>query len=143
MKVEQIQGEPTRYHVESSSLACDVCKKSFSRRELNHNHLGEGDGCPACNRGRLDTRWHLVDLAAYRPIGQCTCEHFTFRLQANLSRISPGELYKMTQGEAAKLRCTHIEAARAMALDLTVNQHVKHQERHGKNPGRYGNGVGA
>jgi hypothetical protein len=143
MKVEQIPGEPTRYYVESSSLECDRCKKTQSRRETNKRHLDEGDACPTCRQGVLKTRWHLVDLAAYRPIGQCSCEHFSYRLQANLSKISPSELYKMTQGEAARLRCTHIEAARALALDLTVNQHVKHEERLGKNPGRYGNGVGA
>lgn len=143
MKVMQIPGEPTRYHVESSSLECDRCKKTQSRRETGKKALVEGDACPACCQGVLQTRWHLVDLACFRPIGQCSCEHFAFRLQANLSKIPPNQLYKLTQGEASRLRCSHIEAARALALDLTVNQHVTTQERLGRAPGRHEHGVGA
>jgi hypothetical protein len=143
MRVEQIPGEPTRYYVESSGLECDQCKKTQSRRKTGNKNLEEGFGCPACRHGVLRAKWHLVDLAAFRPIGQCSCEHFAFRLQANLAKIPPNQLYNLTQGEAARLRCTHIEAARSLALDLTVSQHVKHEERLGKNPGRYGSGVGA
>jgi len=143
MKVMQIPGEPTRYHVESSTLECDNCKKVQSRRKAGNKNLEEGFGCPECRHGVLRSNWHLVDLACFRPIGQCSCEHFTFRLQANLAKIPPNQLYKLSQGEAARLRCSHIEAARALALDLTVNQHVRHQERNGKNPGRYANGIGA
>ena len=62
---------------------------------------------------------------SFRPIGACSCEHFAFRLQANLAKIPPHHLYTMSQGDAAKLRCTHIEAARALALDLTVEQHER------------------
>jgi hypothetical protein len=143
MKVTQVPGEPTRYYVESSSLECGRCKKTQSRRETGKKMLAAGDGCPACKQGVLQDRWHLVDLACFRPIGQCSCEHFAFRLQANLAKIPPSQLYKLTQNEAARLRCSHIEAARALALDLTLNQHVKTQERLGKAPGHHAHGVGA
>jgi len=112
----------------------------FNRREREHKHLVVGSSCPSCGTGVLDVRFHLVDLACYRPIGQCTCEHFAFRLTAHLGKLSPTALRTMTQGEAAKLRCTHIEAARALALDLTVEQHE--QQRHA-GAGRQVEGVGA
>ena len=160
MRVYQIPGEPTRYHVESTSLECPGCKKLFSRHEREPKHLIVGDRCPVCVQETianfpdavgipeeialkiptLDVRFHLVDLACFRPIGQCSCEHFSFRLQAQLNKLSPSYLRTMTQGEANKLRCTHIMAARELALDTTVEAHERN--RHA-GAGRQQEGVGA
>lgn len=125
MKVQQIQGEPTRYHVQSTSLSC-ACGKRYSREQQVKLRLLPQGKCPACN-GVLDWHWHLVDLADFRPIGRCSCEHFAYRLQANIAKLPPHHLAKMEQGEAAKLRCSHLNAARAFALDLTIEQHEQEQ----------------
>lgn len=140
MIVNQIPGEPTRFHVESTSLECPGCKSAFSRREQAYKNLKPGDLCPKCKQEPLDTKFHLVDLSCYRPIGECSCEHFQFRLRVELSKLPPKVLYNLTQGQASKLRCTHIEAARSLALDLTVEQHE--QQRH-SGAGRQREGIGA
>jgi hypothetical protein len=152
MRVYNVEGEPTRYHVESTSLQCLGCNKTFGRHDPRFKYLAVGDKCPVCSvkmieqwgddekAPALDVRFHLVDLAEFRPIGRCTCEHFAFRLQAQLSKLSPANLRSMTQGEANKLRCTHIMAARELALDTTVEAHERH--RHEK-AGRQREGAGA
>ena len=140
MIVNQVPGEPTRFYVESTALECPACKKSISRRDTKHKHAAIGDPCPLCQQGVLEMKFHLVDLSCYRPIGECSCEHFQFRLRVELSKLPPKALYNLTQGQAAKFRCTHIEAARSLALDLTVEQHEQH--RH-SGAGRQQEGVGA
>lgn len=152
MRVFSVTGEPTRFHVESTALQCIECNATFSRHEPKHKLLRVGDKCPACAKRLidewgddekaplLDVRFHLVDLAEFRPIGRCSCEHFAFRLQAQLNKLSPSALRAMTQGEANKLRCTHIMAARELALDTTVEAHERH--RH-EQAGRQREGTGA
>jgi hypothetical protein len=148
MRVYSVVGEPTRYHVESTSLQCAKCNKTFGRHDPRFKYLVIGDECPSCFEHlkgdekcpTLDVRFHLVDLSEFRPIGRCTCEHFAFRLQAQLNKLSPSNLRAMTQGEANKLRCTHIMAARELALDTTVEAHEQH--RHEK-AGRQREGAGA
>jgi hypothetical protein len=140
MIVNQIAGEPTRFYVESTVLECQACKKGFSRRDRKFKDLAPGEACPGCTSGQLELKYHLVDLSCFRPIGECSCEHFQFRLSKELAKLPPATLYKLTQGQAAKFRCTHIEAARSLALDLTVEQHE--QQRHAA-AGRQREGVGA
>lgn len=123
LRVYQMANEPTRFHVESTSLECVACKKLFTRLEAKNAQLRVGGACPACGQGQLDVRFHLVDVAACSPVGQCTCEHWQFRVRANLSKLSPHDRITMTQSEAKRLRCSHIEAARQHALDLTIRQH--------------------
>jgi len=144
MRVMQIEGEPTRYHVESSSLECVVCGRNFTRRDPKNKALRIGGPCPKCaeegKEATLDTKFHLVDLSSYFPIGQCSCEHFQFRLLANISKLAPSVLRIMSKGEASKLRCTHIEAAREEALDKTIYHHEEH--RHAQ-AGKQREGIGA
>jgi len=126
MRVIQVQGEPTRYHVESTSLECPKCGKLFPRLSNPHNALLRvGDQCPKCAGGKLDVRFHLVDVAVFHPVGQCSCEHWSFSLGKKVRRMSPKELEGLTQQQARALRCTHIEAARTAAIDLTINQHER------------------
>lgn len=125
MRVYQIHGEPTRFMCESTSLECPSCKKLFTRLEARNADLKIGSRCPACHQSDLDVRFHLVDVAAFAPVGQCTCEHFQFRLKSALSKLSPVDRVCLSQGEAKRLRCSHIEAARHHALDLTINQYEK------------------
>lgn len=118
-----IHGEPTRYHVESGSLECQGCQRLFNRRETRFSNLRPGLPCPACGRASVEIRWHLVDIACFQTIGQCSCEHFQFTLQKELTKIAPSLLRTLTQRTADKLRCAHIIAARSYALTLTVRQH--------------------
>lgn len=128
MTVAQIQGEPTRFHVESGTLYCAKCKRQFNRRETRYRLLDEGDDCPhpECQAEEaLRRRYHLVDVAAYHPVGQCACEHFSMRLVKEVEKLSPAALHRLTQGQQEDLRCTHIKAARQYALTLTIAQHER------------------
>lgn len=138
MRVLPVKGEPTRYWVESNSLQCSSCDTLFSRLEPRHKSLSEGSPCPRClnpgprppsegprEPGQLRTRYHLVDIACYWPVGECSCEHFQYRLKAELAKMSPAELRTASQRRAAALRCSHIEAARNAALDVTVHAHER------------------
>jgi hypothetical protein len=69
--------------------------------------------------GTLDVRFHVVDLAMFAPVGQCSCEHFQFSLQPRLVRMSPEERTAVAEAH----RCSHIKAARDFALDLVVYHH--------------------
>ena len=56
---------------------------------------------------------HLVDLEPFGWNGQCSCEHFRFRLQPGLSK---GEIKPGRAG-----RCRHLRLAReTMLMDLLV-----------------------
>lgn len=123
MRVVQVEGEPTRYHVESTSLECPSCQKLFPRLMTKNKDLVIGDVCPACEIGTLDVRFHLVDLSMFWPIGRCSCEHWSFNLKKKIEKLSPSQVKELTQGEARQLRCTHIEAARTAALDTTIRHH--------------------
>lgn len=128
MKVSQVHGEPTRFCVESATLQCAKCGRQFNRRETRYRSLQIDGDCPRPECGAeeaLRERHHLVDLACYHPVGQCSCEHFAMRLVKEVERLSPRELENLTHNEQERLRCTHIAAARQYALNLTVAQHER------------------
>lgn len=126
MKVSQIQGEPTRFHVESATLECAKCGKQFNRRETRYSRLPIDGDCPKCMAEEsLRERHHLVDLACYHPVGQCSCEHFSMRLIKEVEKLSPIGLTRLTHNQQESLRCTHIAAARQYALNLTVGQYER------------------
>lgn len=54
---------------------------------------------------------HLVDLAANRGYGECSCEHHQFRCQPFLDR-----------GEQAGKRCRHLVAARNAFADEMIRR---------------------
>lgn len=118
LRVLPVHGEPTRYHVESRSLQCtkQPAKHVFKRQK--RPELRIGSPCPKCG-APLDTHFYLVDLAGFNFNGQCGCPWFEHRLAVELATIPPAE-----RGAGPK-RCSHIEAARNFALDLTLKQHEK------------------
>lgn len=126
MKVQQVAGEPTRFLVESATLECAKCGRHFNRRETRYKLLQEDGDCPSpgcAAEEALRMRWHLVDVACFQPIGQCSCEHFSFTLAREVEKLSPAALSRLTHNEQERLRCTHIAAARQHALTLTIRQH--------------------
>jgi len=126
MRVIQVQGEPTRYHVESTSLECPSCGKLFPRLSNPRNSaLRVGDRCPKCDGGKLDVRFHLVDVAADLPFGKCSCEYHTYTLGKKIRQLTQKQRSELTQRQQAALRCSHLEAARTAAIDLTINQHER------------------
>ena len=122
MRVIQVAQEPTRMWVESSSLSCQNCEKIFSRLQTKYAKLVPGDECPKCG-GKLKTRFHLVDIATNPPIGTCTCEHFAFRLGPESMTLSRWDRQRLTQRQLSDLRCVHLDAARQVALDITIRSH--------------------
>lgn len=133
LRVVAIHGEPTRFYVESQSLQCCVHPEDHLFSRHRKPHLAIGGACPKCG-GQLDVRFHLVDIALFNANGQCACEWFAFKLGPAVSRVPLPE-----QG-AGKWRCSHIEAARNFALDLSLKQHDR--DRH-ERAGRQREGVGA
>ncbi len=159
MKVLHIAGEPTRFRVEGASLECGHCKRLFSRLKTAYAKLKPGDHCPVCeeekvvqavaeqagwahaatfNEGpvdnvpRLGVRWHLVDIALWHPIGQCSCEGWMFHRKPEVEKLSPSELAGLSHLKAEKLRCAHIAAARTAALNITVKQHEHERMKNAK-----------
>jgi hypothetical protein len=122
LRVKPVPGEATRFWVESNTLQCVVpeCAKQFNRKL--RSDLGIGSLCPSCKAGKLDVRFHTVDLANYEPVGECSCEHFQFRLGPELSKMPPEQRAE----KAALMRCSHIREARDFAIDLTLKAHEKH-----------------
>lgn len=55
---------------------------------------------------------HVVDLGAFNGNGECSCEHFQFRLLPKLQE-QPGK---------KTWRCKHIEAARSALVDEVIKK---------------------
>jgi|VirMetMinimDraft_7_1064189.scaffolds.fasta_scaffold00064_42 hypothetical protein len=55
---------------------------------------------------------HIVDLGAYQGNGDCTCEHFDFRLRPKIEGRT----------ERGFRRCAHIEAARSALVDIVISK---------------------
>ncbi len=129
LRVLQVRGEPTRYYVESNSL---VCKKDgkhlFDTRKFQL--LAVGGVCPKCatngekEPGILAIRWHLVDLSPWQRNGECSCEWFDYSLRKRLRAMPEAE---QAMGKA---RCSHIDAAREFALDLSLMRHDRERNAH-------------
>lgn len=129
------KGEPTVFCVESNSLECinPECRapngeRRYLTRRDNHwiyrkgkfilDKPRVGDGCPKC-KAPLDLFFYSVDIAAFNCNGSCNCMYFTCDLGPKVSRASLEE-----QG-AGKYRCSHIEAARDFALDVSLHSHER------------------
>ena len=145
MTVYPVQGEPTRFRVESSSLECPRCGVLYSRLQLKWSTLRPGSECPKCRRqvedrrrpgypacaleatvvAKLDVRTHLVDVESHHPVGQCTCEHWGFTLGPKVKAMTRAQREALTQQQARNLRCSHIEAARTAAIDIAIGCHKR------------------
>lgn len=53
---------------------------------------------------------HMVDVLAFRGFGECSCEHFAFRMLPELT----------ASGSTTFARCKHIEAAREAFTDFMI-----------------------
>lgn len=135
LRVFPVPGEPTVYHVESSSAQCSSCSRVYKRwkwafcpdtgghRRVPRKGVTIEGPCPyrfGCD-GKLQLRFHKVDIAAYNGNGQCGCETFEFSFGPALSKVRPSLWLE------SGLRCRHIQAARQYALDLTILNHTKQQ----------------
>jgi hypothetical protein len=60
---------------------------------------------------------HVVDVSAHRGIGECSCEHFVYRI---LPTIESDNLLAIAKAHGAPLRCSHIVAARETCLDALI-----------------------
>lgn len=144
LRVWPVPNEPTRFRVESHALQCTTCGKLYDRvqsecmeftgrqRQLLrkvgvwdkvHKYIESyggrykvGDLCPKCE-GTLDIYTWLVDIASYNLNGECDCHHFRCALEPTLRNQIGSE-----QG-MGKFRCSHIDAARDFALDLSLKLH--------------------
>ncbi len=146
MTVFHVQGEPSVFNCESSSLECCKCGALFSRLKAQFSVLKVGDTCTKCLKAAaaaaprsatqreivenvraagstLDARLHRVDISMYHPVGQCVCEHWNYRIGPQVARMSRAELEGLTQQQARALRCSHIEAARTAAIDVAIASH--------------------
>lgn len=148
LRVKAIPGEPTCYHVESAELQCKnpECAQLyktlppmlvwFSKRQkeflrfagvwtkidkilsgLKKPIMRPGDQCKKCGNV-VDHRWHRVDISAYNLNGECGCEKFYYDYGPALRRGG---------AVCGEHRCSHIEAARDFALDLSLASHQKNQ----------------
>jgi hypothetical protein len=133
LRVKAIPGERTRFWVESGTLICVQCSKTFNRRTRHRLmeggsetvYLHIGDPCPKCN-GTLDVRFHVVDISEWNGNGSCGCEYFQISLAPKLSRMPLPE-----QG-GGTMRCAHIRAARDFALDVAIKAHEFDRYRRAK-----------
>lgn len=127
LRVKAIQGEPTRFWVESNTLQCmnTRCAKLYTRHQRHRlipkqsqptSYLRSGDACPECG-AKLEKRYHVVDISSNHSNGSCGCEYFEFVHAPKLKNLSPAE-----RG-AGKHRCSHIIAAREFALDVALHAH--------------------
>lgn len=77
--------------------------------------------------GTLDVRFHLCDIAANHGVGRCSCEYWEFGLAREVERMLPSELAVALA--TGRKRCSHIEAARQFALDLSIQAHERDRYR--------------
>ena len=121
LKVAHIEGEPTRFRVEGNSFRCSVCPARFLKRE--NSMMAVGMECPKCHKGKIEERWHLVDIASLDTNGFCDCEWFQYSVLTKVKKMS------REQRIAHPLTCAHIPIARAFALDVALNLHLWEQRK--------------
>ena len=111
MRIFPIEGEPTRFRCESTSLECPACAKLFPRLQPKNRDLRIGDPCPVCGQAKLDARFHLTDIAVCWPVGRCECESWKYNLLKRIKVIPPDKLGSLTHTQIHGLRCSHLETA--------------------------------
>lgn len=86
MTITHIQGEPSRFHVQSDSqLQCCSCPHTFGwpRKNRQPKPLAEC-ACPKCG-GASEPVIYLVDTSAYFGAGWCACQDFQCRVQSEFN----------------------------------------------------------
>lgn len=62
---------------------------------------------------------HVVDVLAFNGFGECSCEHFQYRMLPELQKAAAGEHVTLS-------RCKHIEAAREAFADFMIQKLLDH-----------------
>ena len=126
MTATLLQGHATTFTVEADTLHCTRPGCNYVARIGNWL---SGDRCPHCHKigvnryGTLERRSHRVDVAAFRAVGECSCEIFQFgkehplfaprTMKLFLSRLSPAQLDALPPEAREANRCKHVRCARA------------------------------
>lgn len=126
MTATLLPGHATMFTVEADTLHCTRPGCHYVTKITSHS---VGERCPHCEKleapqpGTLERRSHQVDVAAFRAIGECSCEIFQFgqehplfapkTMRPFLSRLSPQQLDALPLEARESLRCKHIKCARA------------------------------
>jgi hypothetical protein len=121
-----IPGHATMFTVEADTLHCTRPGCHYVAKSASHS---VGERCPHCHKlevnrcGTLERRTHQVDVAAFRAVGECSCEAFQFgqehplfaprTMRPFLSRLSPQQLDALPRGARDANVCKHIRCARA------------------------------
>lgn len=128
LQVLPIPGERTVFVVEGAGVECTVCGRYYKRWRYRLNYSTgyhepvarrgrqAGDPCPyrrGC-AGKLDRRWHRVDILSWGGHGGCACEKFDLGLRVELSKTRPSTWVE------GRFRCEHIDEARTFAVDLAI-----------------------
>lgn len=126
MTATLLQGHATMFTVEADTLHCSRPGCHYVAK-LAHHTVGER--CAHCEKlevprpGTLERRTHQVDVAAFRAVGECSCEAFQFgqehplfqprTMKPFLSRLSPQQLDALPLEAREVQYCKHIKCARA------------------------------
>ena len=124
MTATLLPGHTTMFTVEADTLHCTRPGCHYVAKIASHS---EGECCPHCQKlesprpGTLERRTHQVDVAAFRAIGECSCEIFQFgqehplftrTMRPFLGRLSPQQLDALPLEAREANRCKHLKCAR-------------------------------
>jgi hypothetical protein len=126
MTATLLPGHTTVFIVEADTLHCTRPGCHYVAKVTSHS---VGERCQHCEKlevprpGTLERRSHQVDVAAFRAVGECSCEIFQFgqehplfaprTMRPFLSRLTPGQLDTLPRGARDANVCKHIRCARA------------------------------
>ena len=121
-----LPGHATMFTVEADTLHCTRPGCHYVAKLDCHS---VGEKCSHCEKmevprpGTLERRSHQVDVAAFRAIGECSCEAFQFgqehplfqprTMKPFLSRLTPSQLDALPQEAREANMCKHLKCARA------------------------------
>ena len=126
MTATLLSGHATTFTVEADTLHCTRPGCHFVAKIASH---AAGERCSHCVKlevprpGTLERRSHQVDVAAFRAIGECSCEVFQFgqehplfqprTMKPFLSRLTPQQIDALPREAREVQYCKHIKCARA------------------------------
>ena len=116
MHARIVPGEPTRFEVSSNRWGCTACEDRWLK--IENPFMSEGQKCPSCGKGKIEERFHLVDLASLDLAGCCSCEWHHYTIQPRLRNMTKEQRILKPQ------RCAHIEYARSFALNVLLKLHI-------------------
>ena len=125
MTATLLPGHATVFTVEADTLHCTRPGCHGVAKIASH---AAGERCATCEKlgvqkpGIYERRTHQVDVAAFRAVGECSCEIFQFgqehplfaprTMRPFLSRLTPGQLDALPEEAREVQRCKHLRCAR-------------------------------